>query len=48
MKTKARGIWATFATTCACGAELTITQGRVDHHECRPNSLADIRSALGK
>ena len=52
MKTKPRGIHANFTTTCTCGRELTITNGRVEHHDCReperPVSLADIRAALGK
>jgi hypothetical protein len=49
MKTKPRGIHATFVTDCPCGAELTVTNGRLDPHECRdkPVSLADIRAALG-
>jgi hypothetical protein len=51
MKTKARGEWANFSTTCyACAGALTITNGRIDHHDCReperPVSLADIRAAL--
>ena len=49
MKTKPRGIWANFTTTCTCGSELTITNGRVDYHDCRPpqpKTLADIRAAL--
>lgn len=53
MKTKPRGIHATFATTChACRGDLTISGGRIDPHDCRPPerpvSLADIRAALGK
>lgn len=51
MKTKARGDWANFATTChVCRGDLTITNGRQDPHDCReperPVSLADIRAAL--
>jgi hypothetical protein len=52
MKTKPKGIHATFRTDCAtCGSELTVTNGRVDRHECerpRPITLADLRAALGK
>jgi len=51
MKTKPKGIHATFTTSCECGAELTVTNGRVDKHECerpRPITLADLRAALGK
>lgn len=51
MKTKPKGIHATFATDCpTCGSELTVTNGRIDRHECerpqRPITLADIRAAL--
>lgn len=47
MKTKPRGIWATFATTCECGAEITVTNGRPESHECeRPITLAELRAAL--
>jgi len=51
MKTKPRGIHATFTTECVyCRGDLTITSGRIEHHECReperPVSLADIRAAL--
>ena len=51
MKTKPRGIHATFQTECVyCRGILTITNARVDHHDCReperPVSLADIRAAL--
>lgn len=50
MKTKPKGIHATFAVDCpACEGELTITNGRPDLHECRiehPITLADIRAAL--
>jgi hypothetical protein len=51
MKTKPRGIWATFRTECAsCRGELTVTNSRPDPHECRdkPVTLADIRAALGR
>lgn len=45
--TKPRGIHATFTTTCTCGAELTVTNGRIDPHECeRPITLAQLRAAL--
>jgi len=50
MRTKPRGIHATFRTDCHCGQELTVTNGRPDPHDCRPPeqpvSLADIRAAL--
>ena len=51
MKTKPRGIHANFVTTCVyCRGTLTITNGRIDNHDCReperPVSLADIRVAL--
>jgi hypothetical protein len=50
MKTKPRGIHANFITECAaCRGDITISNGRLEHHECRdkPVSLADIRAALG-
>lgn len=48
MKTRPRGIHANFATECAyCNGELTITNGRIDPHECaQPVTLADLRAAL--
>lgn len=53
MKTKPKGIHANFVTSChACRGDLTISNGRVDPHTCRietverPVSLADIRAAL--
>lgn len=49
MRTKPRGMWANFETTCTCGGVLTITNGRVDPHDCReprPVTLADLRAAL--
>lgn len=50
MKTKARGIHATFSTDChRCGGEITVSNGRPDRHQCEPAqpvSLADIRAAL--
>ena len=50
MKTKARGIHANFAVDCPrCDGEFTVTNGRIDHHDCRepqPKTLADIRAAL--
>lgn len=49
MKTKPRGIWATFTTQCQCGQDLTVSNGWIDPHECeRPVTLADLRAALGK
>ncbi|MDQ5861109.1 MAG: hypothetical protein M3536_02460 [Actinomycetota bacterium] len=48
MKTKPRGIWATFQTECAaCQGELTVTNGREEWHDCHPISLAQLRAALG-
>ncbi len=46
MKTKPRGIHATFTTECQCGAELTVTNGRIDRHDCHPITLAQLRAAL--
>lgn len=49
MKTKPRGIWANFRTDCHCGSEITISNARIDPHDCRvprPVTLADIRAAL--
>jgi hypothetical protein len=46
VKTKPKGIHATFATTCECGSTLTVTNGRPDPHECHPISLAQLRAAL--
>lgn len=49
-RTKPQGIHATFQTECVqCRGELTVSNGRVDRHDCRePVTLADIRAALGK
>jgi hypothetical protein len=47
MTTKPTGDQASFLATChLCNGELTITKGRIDYHDCRPISLADIRAAL--
>jgi hypothetical protein len=49
MKTKPKGIHANFRTDCHCGAEITVSNGRVDSHNCErphPITLADIRAAL--
>ncbi len=47
MKTNPRGIWANFATCCTdCLRELTITNGRVNEHDCHPITLAQLRAAL--
>jgi hypothetical protein len=44
---KPKGIHANFQTECAaCQGELTINSGRIDHHECHPISLAQLRAAL--
>jgi hypothetical protein len=59
MKTKPRGIHATFITECAyCRGEITVTNGRADFHQCpvvittsnttKPVTLEDIRAALGR
>ena len=51
MKTKPKGIHANFQSECfKCSGNITVTNGRVDPHECRdkPVSLADIRAALSK
>lgn len=44
MKTKPRGIHATFESTCwKCAADITITNGRPAPHECeRPMSAVDM------
>jgi hypothetical protein len=49
-KTKPRDEQASFITSCfKCRGELTITNGRVEHHTCeRPITLADLRAALDK
>ena len=48
MKTKPRGIHANFVTTCTCGRELTITNGRQDPHDCRERiPMAEFQDALG-
>lgn len=48
MKTKPRGIWANFRSTCGCGGEITITNGRVDFHECEriAGTLDEVLAAL--
>jgi hypothetical protein len=50
VKTKPQGIHANFVTSCIyCRGDLTITNGRIEHHDCRepqPKTLADIRAAL--
>ena len=53
MKTKPRGIHANFAVDChRCNGEFTITNGRIDPHDCReperPVTLEQIRAALSK
>jgi hypothetical protein len=49
MTTKPKGDHAKFRTDCfKCGRELTITNGRIDYHDCRPITLEQIRDALGK
>ena len=50
MNTKPKGDQASFLATChLCNGELTISNGRVDYHDCRPpqpKTLAEIRAAL--
>lgn len=48
MKTRPRGIHANFETSCpTCRTVITITNGRIDPHECaQPVTLADLRAAL--
>ena len=50
MKTKPKGIHATFATECQCGAELTVTNGRIDFHECEriTGTLDEVLAALDR
>jgi len=46
-RTKPTGPHANFVTQCAtCYCPITITNGRVDPHQCEPVTLADIRAAL--
>lgn len=48
-RTKPRGMWANFDTSCwKCGGDITVTNGRVDRHDCEPQpiTLADLRAAL--
>lgn len=36
MRSLPKGIWATFTFNCVvCGAECTVTDGKVDPHHCR-------------
>lgn len=45
-KTKPRGEQASFETSCwKCAGVLTISNGRVDYHQCedRPHTLDDIK-----
>lgn len=49
MKTKPRGIHATFRTDCIhCRGEITVTNGRLDHHQCEPitGTLDQVLAAL--
>lgn len=50
MRTKPRGIHASFRFDCpACQQEATVTNGRVDPHDCQPDrplTLAQLRAAL--
>jgi len=48
-RTRPRGDQLSFLTTCVrCNGELSITQGRIDRHDCEPQpiTLADLRAAL--
>lgn len=47
--TRPRGDQLSFLTTCyRCRGELSISNGRVDRHDCEPNpiTLADLGAAL--
>lgn len=47
MFTKPRGIHATFAVDCPrCDGEFTVTNGRVDFHECESPLIAALRKSL--
>ena len=49
MKTKPRGIHASFQTECVyCRGTLTITNGRVEHHDCEriTGTLDEVLAAL--
>ena len=53
MKTKPKGIHATFESSCfKCADVITVSNGRIDPHQCRiepaerPVTLAQIRAAL--
>ena len=52
MNIKPKGIHATFQSECwKCGDEITVSNGRVDNHDCRPpqpKTLAEIRAALDR
>ena len=50
MKTKPKGIHATFTTDCPCGGELTVTNGRPDFHECEriTGALDEVLAALDR
>jgi len=48
-RTKPRGEQLSFVTSCwKCAAELSITNGRVDRHDCEPrNYMGAFQDALG-
>lgn len=49
--TKARGVWATFETSCyRCDGELTVSNGRPDPHTCdfRARNLEAVREQIDK
>lgn len=50
-RTRPRGDQLSFLTECfKCRAEISISNGRVDRHDCepKPTTLAQIRAALDK
>jgi len=49
-RTKPKGIHANFRTDCGCGGEITVTNGRVDHHECEriTGTLDEVLAALDR
>lgn len=44
MRTKPRGIHATFETDCErCGDIITVTNGKVSQHECYEEPQCDVQ-----
>lgn len=51
MKTKPRGIWATFRTECVdCGGVILVTNGRPEEHthDFRARNLEAVREEIDK